>query len=90
LRFVNCVYQINDDDDDDDACWSQPELWSADIDRKKDVKTFFYVFYFGHVFITFLTFFIFQSFFLIFKKTFAKFRAASRLTRSAFKIAATK
>jgi len=45
-----------------------------------DVETFFY---------TFLTFFIFQTFFIL--KKLAKFsRAASRLTRSTFKIAATK
>jgi len=43
-----------------------------------DVKTFFY---FGHVFLRFLTFFIFQTFFL-FLKTLAKFRAANRLARS--------
>jgi len=46
------------------------------------------LFYFGHVF-TFLTFFYFPSVFLILK-TLAKFRAASRLTRSTFKITATK
>jgi len=42
--------------------------------------TFFYVFN---------VFFIFQTFFL-FLKTLAKVRAASRLTRSSFKITATK
>jgi len=42
-------------------------------------------FYFGHVF----TFFYFPNVFL-FLKTFAKFRAASRPTRSTFKITATK
>jgi len=41
-----------------------------------------------HVF-TFLTFFIFQTFFYL-KKMLAKFRAASRLTRSTFKITAMK
>ena len=51
-----------------------------------DVKTFLYVFYYGHVF---NVLFIFQTFFL-FLKTLAKFRAASRLTRSTFKITATK
>jgi len=55
--------------------------------RTIDVKNVFYVFYFGHVF-TFLTFFSFSERFL-FKKTLAKFRAASRLTRSTFKITAT-
>ena len=44
-----------------------------------DVKTFFCVFN---------VFFIFQTFFIL--KTLAKFRAASRLTRSTFKITATK
>ena len=51
-------------------------------------KRFFGVFYFGQVF-TFLTFFSFSKRF-IFKKTLAKFIAASRLTRSTFKITATK
>jgi len=53
------------------------------------VKTFFTFFYFGHVF-TFLTFcFYFPNVFL-FLKTLAKFRAARRLTRSNFKVTATK
>jgi len=43
------------------------------------------VFYFGH-FLRFLTFFYFPNVFLFFKKTLA----ASRLTRSTFKITATK
>jgi len=42
------------------------------------------VFYYGHVFI------YFPKVFFIFKKTLAKFGAASRLTRSTFKITATK
>jgi len=46
-----------------------------------------YIFYFGHFF-TFLTFFLFSKRFFL--KTLAKFRAASRLTRSTFKITATK
>ena len=52
---------------------------------KKRFFTFFS--YFGHVFM-FLTFFYFPKVF--FKKTLAKFRVASRLTRSTFKITATK
>ena len=69
---------------------SQQSFTDRPTDRMSciDVKTFFYVFYFGHVF-TFLTFFIFQTFFIL-KKTLAKFTAASRLTRSTFKIPATK
>ena len=47
------------------------------------------LFYFGHVFYVFNVFFIFQTFFL-FLQTLAKFRAASRLTRSTFKITAKK
>jgi len=47
-----------------------------------DVKNVFYVFLnFGHVFYVFNVFFIFQTF-SIFKNTLAKFRVASRLTRS--------
>jgi len=50
-----------------------------------DVKKFLYVFfYFDHVF----TFLFTKCFFI--EKTLAKFRAASRLTRSTFKIKATK
>ena len=53
-----------------------------------DVKNAFYVFfYFGHFF-TFFGVFYFPNDFL--KKTLTKSRAASRLTRSTFKIAATK
>ena len=55
-----------------------------DIDVK---NVFFNVFYFGHVFTFFLRFFP-NVYYL--KKTLAKFRAASRLTRSTFKITATK
>jgi len=54
------------------------------LDRCK--KNFFY--FFGHVFYVFLTFFYFPNVFYL-KKT-AKFIAASRLTRSTFKITATK
>jgi len=53
-----------------------------------DVKKRFYVFF--KILVTFFTFsnvFIFQTFF-IFKKTLAKFRAASRLTNSTSKITA--
>ena len=50
-----------------------------------DVKKTFYVFYFGDVF----NVFYFPNVFY-FKKTLAKFRTASRLTRSTFKITATK
>jgi len=53
-----------------------------------DVKTFFNVFLFWSRFYVFLTFFISKTFFY-FKKTLEKFRAASRLTRSTFKITAT-
>ena len=53
-----------------------------------DVKKRFYVFFL--ILVTFLTFFIFQTFVSILKKTLAKFRAASRLTRSTFKMTATK
>jgi len=54
-----------------------------------DVKKRFYVFYFGHVFYVFNVF-LFSKRFFILKKTLTKFRAASRLTRSTFKITATK
>jgi len=56
-----------------------------------DVKTFLRFFYIlVTFFFTFLMFFFyFQNFFFIFKPL-AKFRAASRLTRSIFKITATK
>jgi len=48
------------------------------------------LFYFGHVFKRFLNvFFNFPNVFYL-KKTLAKFRTASRLTRSTFKITATK
>jgi len=40
-------------------------------------------------FLRFNVFFIFQTFFIL-KKTLAKFGAASRLTRSTFKVTATK
>jgi len=53
-----------------------------------DVKNVFYFFYFWSLF-TFLTFFYFPNVFY-FKKTLAKFRAASRLIRSTFAITATK
>jgi len=53
-----------------------------------NVKKRFLRFYSGHVF-TFLSFFYFPNVFY-FLKTLAKFRAASRLTRSTFKITATK
>jgi len=47
-------------------------------------------FYFGHVFFhVFNVFYIFQTFFYL-KKTLTKFSAASMLTRSTFKITATK
>jgi len=57
-----------------------------------DVKNVFSVFfYFGHVFTFFnvCVFFVFQTFFIL-KNTLAKFRAAGRLTKSTFKITATK
>ena len=53
-----------------------------------DVKTFLR-FLFWSSFYVFNVFFIFQTFF-IFKKNVGKVRAASRLTRSTFKITATK
>ena len=53
-----------------------------------DVKKFFYVFYFGHV-LTFFNVFYFPNV-CYFSKNVAKFRAASRLTRSTFKITAKK
>jgi len=54
-------------------------------------KTFFYVFLFWSHFLLFKRSLIFQTFFFDLKrKTWAKFRAASRLTRSTFKITATK
>jgi len=53
-----------------------------------DVKTFLRFILFWSLFYVF-NFFIFQTFFL-FKKTLAKFTAASRLRRSTFKITATK
>ena len=60
-----------------------PELINGSLDHRCK-KNFFYVFFnFGHIF----TFF-FKGF--LFLKTLAKFRAASRLTRSTFKITATK
>ena len=49
-------------------------------DTTTDVKTFFTFFFILVTFFTFLTFFYYL----------AKFRAASRLTRSTFKITATK
>jgi len=56
-----------------------------------DVKNVFTFFYFRHVFMCFDVFLIFHTFFLIFfYKMLAKFRAASRLTRSTCKITATK
>jgi len=67
---------------------ASPEHWRSIVEII-DVKTFFTFFYFGHVF-TFLTFcFYFPNVFL-FLKTLAKFRAARRLTRSNFKVTATK
>jgi len=54
-----------------------------------DVKKRFYVFIFV-TFLRFLTFFLFSKRFFNLKKTLAKFRAASRLTRSSLKITATK
>ena len=51
---------------------------------KKRFYLFWSRFYVINVFLIFETFFIFK------KKTLAKFRAASRLTRSTFKITATK
>ena len=51
-----------------------------------DVKKTFTFFYFGHAFLRFLTFFLFSKRFFYLKKALAKFRAASRLTRSSFKI----
>ena len=63
---------------------------SSENDGFIDVKNVFHVFYFDQVLFTFLTFFYFSSVFYFFLKTLAKLRAASRLTRSAFKIAATK
>ena len=55
------------------------------IDVKKRFLKFFYV---GHVFYVFDVFYFPNVFYL--KKTFAKFTAASRLTRSTFRITATK
>jgi len=52
-------------------------------------KTFLRFFLFWSRFLRFSTFLILQTFFY-FKKTLAKFRAASRLTRSTFKVTATK
>jgi len=48
-------------------------------------KNVLYVFF---ILVTFFTFFIFQTFFY-FKKTLAKFKVASRLTRSTLKMTAT-
>jgi len=53
-----------------------------------DVKKYFLRFLFRSRFLRFLTFFIFQTFFY-FLNNLAKFRAASRLTRSTFKITTT-
>jgi len=61
-------------------------LSSSQSHTHVDVKQRFLRFF---VLVTF-TFFIFQTFFYFLKKTLAKFRAASRLTRSTFKITATK
>jgi len=55
------------------------------IDVKKRFLKFFYV---GHVFYVFDVFLFSKRF--LFKKTFEKFTAASRLTRSTFRITATK
>ena len=55
-----------------------------------DVKKLFYVFFILVTFLRFFDVFLFSKRFYIFKKTLAKFRAASRLTRSTFKIRATK
>jgi len=52
-----------------------------------DEKRFVHILFWSRFF-TFLTFFYFPKVF--FKKTLAKFRAASRLTNSTFKISATK
>jgi len=55
-----------------------------DIDVKKSFLTFF-------ILVMFLRFsYVFSQTFIILKKTLAKFRAASRLTRSTFKITAAK
>jgi len=55
-----------------------------------DVKNVFYVFFSLVTFLLFNVFYFPNVIFLFLKKTLAKFRAASRLTRSAFKITATK
>ena len=58
--------------------------------RGIDAKNVFLAFFnFGHVFYVFNVFY-FPKVFFILEKTLAKFRAASRLTRSTFKITATK
>ena len=54
---------------------------------KKRFLTFFFILV---TFYVFSTFFSFSKRFFIFLKTLAQFRAASRLTRSTFKITATK
>jgi len=58
-------------------------IYPLPLVRPVDVKNVFTFFYF-------VTFFTFLTFFYFFKKTLAKFRAASRLTRNTFKITATK
>jgi len=55
-----------------------------------DVKRTFLRFFILVTLFTFLTFFYFPNVFFLFLKTMAQFRAASRLTRSTFKITATK
>ena len=63
-----------------------PSVCQSALVRVIDVKKRFFTFLV--TVLRFLTFFIFQTF--LFKKTLAKFRAASRLTRSTFRITATK
>jgi len=68
------------------AVVNQRYSWLVFIVSVIDVKKRFYVFfYFGHVFLRFYNVFFYFPRFLFFKKTLAKFRAASRLTRSTFK-----
>jgi len=50
-----------------------------------DVKTFLtFFFYFGHVFLRYFNDFLFSKRLFLFKKTLAKFRAATRLTKKHF------
>jgi len=73
---------------DDCETFRIPHSMSKRTIRLIDEKTFFLLFLFSSRFYVFNVFFIFQTFFTF--KNVGKFRAASRLTRSTFKITATK